>query len=125
MPTTEMIAMIAVVSALALGFIHLLRLVGTLVMHRTIRKAAEKDPTALQPLIAAMISPRDPDGGDSRLSTILVALGIATIVASVIINDPRWMHYALAAAVFPLIVGTALWLRLFLIERARRRGSAE
>jgi hypothetical protein len=43
----------------------------------------------------------------------------------VIINDPSWIHYAVAGASFPLIVGTALWLRLFFIERAGRRGSAE
>jgi hypothetical protein len=47
------------------------------------------------------------------------------VVASLIIGDPSWMHYAIAAACFPLIVGTALWLRLFVTERARRRGSAQ
>jgi hypothetical protein len=35
------------------------------------------------------------------------------------------MHYAIAGACFPLIVGTALWLRLFMLERARRRGSGQ
>jgi hypothetical protein len=124
MPTTEMVAMVAVVAALALGFINIVRLLGTLVLHRTIRKMAERDPEGAQTLVAQLAQPRAADG-DDRLSTILVAIGIAMIVGSIVVGDPRWMHYAIAGALFPLIVGTALWLRQYMIERARRRGSQQ
>jgi hypothetical protein len=33
------------------------------------------------------------------------------------------MHYAIAGALFPLIVGTALWLRLYVMARAQRRAA--
>jgi hypothetical protein len=124
MPATEMIVMIAVVSALALSFIHLVRLVATAIMHKTIRRVVERDPGSAEAMIARLGSPPE-RSGDDRLSTILVAVGIAMIAASVIINDPGWMHYAIAGACFPLIVGTALWLRLFLLERAKRRAARQ
>jgi hypothetical protein len=124
MPATEMVVMVAVVTALALSFISVLRLFAMWIGHRTIRRAVEKDPDAAQPLLAQLAAPGS-DEGDHRLSVILVAVGIAMVVASLIIGDPAWMHYAIAGACFPLIVGTALWLRLFMLERARRRGSGQ
>jgi hypothetical protein len=124
MPTTEMIVMVAVAAAVTLAFIHLLRLIGTALLHRTLRKAVEQDPTNAGAVLA-QLGKAAPDTSDGRLSTILIALGIAMIAASVVIGDPRWMHYGVAGALFPLIVGTALWLRLFLIERARRLGSQQ
>jgi hypothetical protein len=119
MPLTEMVVMVAIAAAMVLAFIHILRLVGTLVLHRTIRKMAERDPAAAQSLVAQLAAPAQ-GSGDDRLSTILIAVGIAMIVGSIVVGDPRWMHYAVAAALFPLIVGTALWLRLFWLGRARR-----
>ncbi len=119
MPATEMIVMIAIVSALALSFIHLVRLAGTLILHRTVRRAVEKDPASAEMLIAQLGRPAE-RAGDDRLSTILIALGISMIAASLVIGDPGWMHYGIAGALFPLIIGTALWLRLFILARARR-----
>jgi len=120
MPTTEMDVMVAITAALVLAFVNIVRLIGTLVMHRTIRKMAERDPEAAQSLLTRIAQPAE-RGGDDRLSTILIAIGIAMIVGSIVVGDPRWMHYAVAGALFPLIVGTALWLRQYMIERARRR----
>lgn len=124
MPGTEMIVMIAVVSALALSFINLVRLAGTAIMHKTVRRLVDRDPGSAEAMIARLGSPPE-QTGDDRLATILVAVGIAMIAASVIINDAGWMHYAIAGACFPLIVGTALWLRLFLLERSRRRAAGQ
>jgi Na+/proline symporter len=124
MPDTEMIVMIAVFAAVTLSFISLVRLVGTWIVHSTIRRAVEKNPDAVHPFLAQLGAPRQSDG-DDRLSVILVAVGIAMIAASVVINDAGWMHYAIAGALFPLIIGTALWLRLFILERARRRAQQQ
>jgi len=124
MPTTEMVVMVAITAALVLAFVNIVRLIGTLVMHRTIRKMAERDPEAAQSLLTRIAQPAE-RGGDDRLSTILIAIGIAMIVGSIVVGDPRWMHYAVAGALFPLIVGTALWLRQYMIERARRRASGQ
>ena len=124
MPVTEMIVMVSVFAAVALSFVHVLRLVGTLALHRTIRRAVEVDPGTAVPLLDSLARPGAKDG-DDRLSVLLIAIGIAMVAASIVVNDPGWMHYGIAAALFPLIVGTALWLRLFFLERARRGGSGE
>ena len=121
MPATEMIVMIAVVSALALSFIHIVRLAGTAIMHKTARRMVDRDPASAEAMIARLGSVPE-TAGDDRLATILIAFGIALIAASTVINDPGWIHYGIAGALFPLIIGTALWLRLFILERARRRG---
>ena len=124
MPVTEMIVMVSVFAAVALSFVHVLRLIGTIVIHRTIRRAVEVDPGTALPLLDSLAAP-DGKGGDDRLSVLLIAVGIAMVAASIVIGDPGWMHYGIAAALFPLIVGTALWLRLFFLERARRGGRGE
>lgn len=124
MPLTEMVVMVAITAAIVLGFIHLLRLATVGIMHKTLRRVVERDPASASAMLAQLGAPAQPSG-DDRLSTILIAVGIAMIAASVVIGDPRWMHYGAAAALFPLIVGTALWLRLFFVERAKRRASGQ
>lgn len=124
MPATEMIGFVAVITALVLAFVSVLRLIGLWISHRTLRRAVDRNPDMVQPLLTQLAAPKG-DGGDERLSVILVAIGIAMVVGSVVVNDPSWVHYGIAAACFPLIVGTALWLRLFVAERARRRGAGQ
>ena len=106
MPATEMVVMVAVVAALALAFIHLVRLAGTALMHKTARRMVDIDPSSAEAMIERLGAVPE-RSGDDRLATILIAFGIAMIVASVIIN------------------GTALWLRLFIIERARKRAARQ
>ena len=66
MPTTEMVVMVAITAALVLAFVNIVRLIGTLVMHRTIRKMAERDPEAAQSLLTRIAQPAE-RGGDDRL----------------------------------------------------------
>jgi hypothetical protein len=119
MPMTEMVVMIAVTAAMLLAFIHVLRLLTSFLVHATIRKAIDRDPKKADEMIARL---GDPSGGgdDDRFATILIAVGIEMIAASIIVNDPAWIHYGVAAALFPLLVGTALWLRLFIQRRTQR-----
>jgi|SRR6187397_2562259 hypothetical protein len=122
MPTTEMVVMIAVTSAMLLAFIHVLRLITTFLVHRTISKAIDSDPQKADEMIARLGDPGS-SGDDDRFSTILIAVGVAMIAASLVVGDPAWMHYGIAAALFPLLVGTALWLRLFIQRRTQRASS--
>jgi hypothetical protein len=52
MPATEMTVMIAIVAGLALGFIALLRLLNTLIVHRTIRNAVASNPQQTEAVLA-------------------------------------------------------------------------
>jgi hypothetical protein len=125
MPATEMIVSIAVVAALALVSIQLLRLAATAIRHMTIRRVIDRDPKTAEAVIAELRTPETP-GGDDRLGLILLAVGIAMLCASSTAGDTGgWTDYGVGAAMFPLIVGAALMLRHFMIERAKRHGSAE
>jgi hypothetical protein len=122
MPATEMIVMVAVIAAVALTLIHLFRLAASAAMHRTIRRMIERDPAIAESLLAQLVRPVGP-GGDDRTAVLLIAFGVAMVIASLIVGDPSWMHYAIAGSVFPLVVGTALWLRHTVSARRRRAGS--
>jgi hypothetical protein len=125
MPATEMIVMVAAFSALTLVVIQLLRLVGIAIRHKSVRKLVDRDPVAAERLIAGLDAPTEPSG-DDRLGTILVAFGVALIGASLTAGATGgWTDYGIGASLFPLIVGAALMLRHFMIERAKRRGAAE
>jgi membrane associated rhomboid family serine protease len=121
----QTVLLVAVFSAIILGFINVFRLIASVMLHRTIRRALDRDASSAAPLIERLAVSGSNERGDERLSVILVAIGIAMIAASIVIGDPDWVHYGIAAALFPLIVGTALWLRLFFVERAKRRASGQ
>ena len=121
----QTVLLVAVFSAVILGFINVMRLIGSVMLHRTLRRALDRDPASAGPLIERLGATGVGNSDDGRLSTILVAIGIAMIAASVIIGDPNWMHYGVAAALFPLIVGTALWLRLYVQRRKGVRDSGQ
>ena len=125
MPATEMIVTVAIVAAIALVVIQLFRLAATAIRHKTVRRVIDRDPTAAEAVITELRMPDTP-GGDDRLGVILFALGIATLLASFTAgNTGGWTDYGVGAAMFPLVVGAALVLRHYVIERAKRRGSPE
>ena len=124
MPFTEMVVMIAFFAAITLGGIHLLRLIGTAILHSTVRKAINKDPQAAEPLLQRL-STAPEETGDDRTAILLIAFGIAMVGATLVIGDPEWVHYGLAGAIFPLVIGTALWLRHYMINRSPRTDRAE
>lgn len=126
MPATEMIVSIAVTTALLFAFSHLVRLVQAWITHKTIRRAIEKDPGMAETMIERVASAPEPSSGDDRTAVILVAIGLAIAGASLIAGDVGdWTRYGLAGALFPLIVGAALGLRHYALQRARRRGAPE
>ena len=73
MPTTEMIVSIAVVAALALAFIHVLRLIGVAMLHRTVRRAFVGRVTAFVRVEERLRARRA--AALRRLAAELVALG--------------------------------------------------
>lgn len=124
MPFTEMVVMLALFSAFTLGGVHLLRLIATGILHRTIRKAIDKDPRAAEPLLDRL-SIAEPSADDDRTAILLIAFGTSMVAATLVINDPNWVDYGIAGAIFPLVIGTALWLRHYLINRSPRKHRAE
>ena len=125
MPMTEMVVMVAAFSALVLGFIALLRLIATVITHKTIRKAVETDPQLAEGLLQKLTQRRERPG-DDKIAIVLIAIGVAIALAPMIASDdPGDVRVAFAAALFPLLVGGALWLRYYAAERAKRRERPE
>jgi membrane associated rhomboid family serine protease len=120
-----MVVSIALAAAIALVLIALIRLGMTVTTHRTLRKAVETNPQLAEGLLQKLTANRE-RSGDDKLAIVLVAIGVAMAVAPIIaIDDPGIVRFAVAAALFPLLVGGALWLRNRATQRAQRRDSAE
>lgn len=125
MPVTEMVVTVAVVSGVTLLIITLMRLIGTTITHRTIRKAVDANPDLAEGLLERLATRRE-GFGDDRLAIILIAIGIAMAAAPLIAIDDRGIiRVAIAASIFPLLVGGALWLRFRASERAKQRAGGE
>ena len=123
MPATEMVVTVAAFAALALTAIHLLRLMTTAILHRTVRRAIERDPAMAESLLGRLSAPRGSGSGDDRTAVLLIATGVAIVVACLIIGEPDLVHYGIAGAVFPLIIGTALWVRDYVVRRGDDAGA--
>lgn len=125
MPWTEMVVTTAIAAALVLAFIALIRLGSTVVAHRTMRKALETNPQLAEGLLQKLTQRRERPGED-KIAIVLIATGVAIALAPVIASDdPGDIRVAFAAALFPLLVGGALWLRYYAAERAKRRERSE
>ena len=125
MPLTEMVVTVAIISGGTLLLIALLRLVGTAITHRTIRKAVDSNPELAQTLLARLTE-RKERSGDDKLAMVLIASGVAMFAAPIIAIDDRGIvRLAIAASLFPLLVGATLWLRYRAAERAKLRDRGE
>jgi hypothetical protein len=125
MPFTEMVVSVAVVSAIVLGVIAVLRLIGTIVTHATIRKIVAIDPSRIDTVLTQITAPRE-SFGDDRIGVVLIAIGLAMIGASLTAgNTGGWTDYGIGGALFPLLTGIALCLRQFIVARMRRRAGGQ
>jgi membrane associated rhomboid family serine protease len=126
MPLTEMVVTVSIVAGATLLILALIRLLSTTITHRTIRKAVEVNPDLANGLLERMSARRETSNGDERLAIILVAIGVAMAAAPIIaIDDQGIVRLAIAASLFPLLVGGALWLRFRAAQRAKRRAGGE
>lgn len=125
MPLGEAVTTIAGIAAIALILIAVLRLFATLMTQRTIRKAIETKPE-LTGEVLDKLTAKTESSGEDRLAIVLIAIGIAMIVAPLIaVDDTGLIRAAIGAATFPLLVGGALWLRFRAVRRASRRDDGQ
>ena len=118
MPATEMVVIVAAFAALLLGFFYVTQLIANGITHRTIRKIADRDPAAVEPLLSQLAT-AGPARTDDRTGLLLIAVGLALITAVVIIGNQEWIRYGIAGAAFPLIIGAVLFARHRMVERSR------
>ena len=93
------------------------RIIRSAAMHKTLRSAIERD----QPLDADLIDRFDkvaePGAIDQRIGFVLVAAALALLAAGLIQGDVEKLRNMATAAMFPLFVGAALLVRLWLVRR--------
>lgn len=102
-------------------FVALMRFFSAWQLHRTLRKAIERDSAAAPILIErieAIEANRNPFGNDDRSGMVLIAFALALAGYAVIAlgGDLEEMRHVGATALFPLFVGAALLLRRKLLK---------
>ena len=121
MPSTEMVVMIAITLSLLGGLALIIRFLSGWLMHRTLRKAIERDSAAAPALIdriEAMESGRSALGNDDRNGMVLIALAIAmTGYALIAVDDPGVIRSIVGGTLFPLLIFALLLLRRKLLKR--------
>jgi len=116
----DIIAIIALTAGFILVGAQLVRLLQSMMLHRTIRDALSRDSNLTPELLDRIDKPKKPGGGDDRTGMLLIAFGLAMIAFAFLQGSPDTIHNLTPAAVFPLFVGTVLCGRHWFL---RRRGA--
>jgi hypothetical protein len=123
----RLIANIFTILAFLIAFIYFLKLVEAWLLHRSFREAIQRDTgvagTLLDRLEAGSSSNRQ--RGDDRTGLLLIAVGVALIGFTLVVNDPRWIRYGLGSAFFPTFAGIVLLVRHVWLRRVAGRGGVK
>jgi hypothetical protein len=115
----DIIITIGIVAVLLFMIAQGSRIIRTVAMHRTLRKGIEQGQALSTDLVERLDKAPEPGAMDQRLGFLLVAGAFALITAGAIQGRADEFRDMVIAAVFPLFIGAALLLRLWLV---RRRG---
>ena len=104
--------------------IQLARLLRAAIQHRTIREAISRDNASVPTLLASLDQEREQPTGanDDRTALVLIAIGGALFLYSLIQGDPETVRAMGGAALFPALVGAALLIRFYFVRRRERQG---
>ena len=87
------------------------RVMRSRALHATLRKALEAGQPLTPELVENLDKAPEPGTADQRIGFVLIALGLA-VIAAAIISGSNDLRDLVAVSTFPLLVGTALLLRL-------------
>ncbi|MES2754431.1 MAG: hypothetical protein V4659_07175 [Pseudomonadota bacterium] len=94
------------------------RLVRTKVEHNTIREAISRDNQSVSQMLSAIEEKPQPTGqNDDRTAMILIALGLAMVGMGLVQGDQDDIRNFVGAGLFPGLVGIALLIRYYLVQR--------
>lgn len=114
----EIMLPIAVLFILFLGVNALLRTVRNWFLHRTIKRAIDKHPESLPPLIAKLDEPGSGNWTTDAVGWASLAVGIALACTSFLDRAQGWRS-AVQLALIPLFFGAALLIYSHLKDRRR------
>ena len=124
----EVLGIIGVSLCMLTAFIYFLKLIQAWMLHRTLRDAIKRD----SPLASGLVDKIDRSdqgqgqrlGGDDRNGLVLIAIGLALLGFSAVVNEAEWLRYGIGASLFPLLVGFALLGRHFWLRKVLERDLA-
>jgi len=114
----DIIISIAIAAVLLTIIIQTARILRTNSLHKTLRQAINAGQPVTAELVEQLDTPARPGDFDQRAGFVLVALGVAAILASALSGPTSDSFREITSiALFPLLVGGALLLRLRLNKR--------
>jgi len=113
----DIVISIAVAAVLLFFIGQVARTVRTGGTHKTLRKAIEQGQPLTPELMDRLDATPEPGAIDQRIGFVLVAAAMALISAGAIQGDVEKFRNMATAGIFPLFVGGALLLRLWLTRR--------
>ena len=117
----EILTVVVVFGTVVVGAVtitsHVARLWRTAIFHRTLREAISSNSDAVAPMIAEGLEPKDKPRSDGRLATILVAIALALLAFGAIQGNAEEFRDVAGVAMFPGIIGIALFIREYLLSR--------
>lgn len=113
----DIIITIGIAAVLLFLIAQVSRIVRTNGMHKTLRKAIEQGQPLEPELIDRFDKVAEPGAIDQRIGFILVAAALALLAAGIVQGDVEKIRNMATAAMFPLFVGSALLIRLWLVRR--------
>lgn len=116
----EAFIIVAIGSAVVALFLiaQVSRVMRNRALHDTLRKAVESGQPLTPELLEKLDRAPEPRAVDQRIAFVLIALGLAVIVAGAI-NGSDELRDLVAVSMIPLFVGAALLLRLRLSKTRR------
>jgi len=113
----DIIITIGIVAVVLFAIAQGSRIIRTGAMHKTLRRSIEQGQPLSSDLVERLDKGSEPGAIDQRIGFVLVAAALALITAGIIQGDAEKIRNMATAGMFPLFVGGALLLRLWLVRR--------
>ena len=113
----DIIITIGIVAVVLFAIMQVSRIIRLGAMHKTLRKGIEQGQPLDTDVIERLDKAPEPGAIDQRIGFVLVAAALALLTAGAIQGDVEKFRNMATAGIFPLFVGAALLLRLWLVQR--------
>jgi hypothetical protein len=116
----DVLGIIAVTTGFVMIVGHLVRIIRTIMLQRTIREAIRLDSGLAAKLLDKIDEQQPEANSDDRTGLVLLALGAALFCYGLLQGGQENIREYSGTALFPIFVGAALLGRALYLDRSRR-----